>query len=417
METQPHIIQLSSRHPILMSSHIRPWEQSPVDTQMAKIIAILLNSQDYHFTEEFLSQVFELTTEYMNHLLGNLLEYTQLQRRRKPGLSDIKIVLEEDGILPNILADQVQFSKNFPNKHKQRIQAVITKDQEAFTNNNISSNEQYAITEVVPNIKTKPPYIPAYLPDLPPDYTYQSTPTFSQPLTDLKQLRTKLVQESRLTEESLYKLIESDTSELKKRLQFEEELMELMKNKLTDDLQGEVTTSVENEKAEKLAGTIEETNQPSGTVEGTNQLPGTVEGTNQPSGSPLAAPFKFDFVKYAQQRKALALRKKAELEEAQKKRDADVFMKAELYYSPYATEKPTRETDKYFKDLLNDEFKKVIVSVRLAEEMKQRETAERKELKEKQEKEFKEQNEIQFNFQQRGAIDSSDIDSDAMEDF
>lgn len=76
---------------------------------------------------------------------------------------------------------------------------------------------------------------------------------------------------------------------------------------------------------------------------------------------------KFDFAKYAQQRKDLRLRKQAKLKEQQQKREADIFMKAELYYSPYATMNPTLETDKYFKDILNDEFKEVIVSIRSSE--------------------------------------------------
>lgn len=59
----------------------------------------------------------------------------------------------------------------------------------------------------------------------------------------------------------------------------------------------------------------------------------------------------------------------------------------------------------------------MIVSIRSSEKKRQKELKAQKELKERQEREFREQNEIQFNFQQRDASDSSDLDSDAMEYF
>lgn len=384
-----------------MTSDLRPWDQSPVDVQLAKIIAILLKSQGYHFTEEFLSQMYDLATGYMNHILSDLLEYTQIQRRRKPALSDVKIVLEENEIPANDLAEQIHFSRGFPDKHRKQIQAVISNNTEEPTDDEISTNEQYAITEVVPNMRTRPNYVPAYLPDLPPDYTYQSTPSYSQPLTDLKQLRMKLVKESRLTEESLYKLIESDASELKLKEQFENELRKLMEKESAVENGGE-EPKIEEIKTEEV-----KTEEPFDSVEETIHLTTTF---NEPAN-------KFDFTKYAQQRKDLRLRKQAKLKEQQQKREADIFMKAELYYSPYATMNPTPETDKYFKDILNDEFKEVIVSIRSSEKKRQKELKAQKELKERQEREFREQNEIQFNFQQRDASDSSDLDSDAMEDF
>ncbi|KAI5952941.1 hypothetical protein CANMA_005042 [Candida margitis] len=379
-----------------MTSDTRPWGQSPTDTQLAKIVAILLNSQGFHFSEEFLSQMYELVIEYMNHLLGSLLDYTQLQRRRKPVLSDIKLVLKENEIRPSDLAEQIQYSRSFPASHRQQISAVISDSNEEPVDNERSSNEQYEITEVVPNIRTKPSYIPSYLPDLPPDYTYQSTPTYSQPLTDLKQLRMKLVQESRLTEESLYKLIESDESELKLKAQFENELDQLMKSESVARLNDEGETRIDEKEETKAAD---------------------VTDTASSAAVPYDTTNKFDFIKYAQQRKDLQLRKQSKLEEQQQKRDADIFMKAELYYSPYATRDPTTETDKYFKDILNDEFKKVIASIRASEERRQKELAAQKELKEKQEREFREQNEIQFNFQNKDASDSSDLDSDIIEEF
>ncbi|KAI5967773.1 hypothetical protein KGF57_000290 [Candida theae] len=375
-----------------MTSSIKPWEQSPADAQLVKVIAVILKSRGYHFTEDFMSQMFDLATGYINHLLSDLLEYTQLQRRRKPSLSDIRLILEENDLSPNALVQQIQISRGLSDLHRQQIQKVTSI--EVPSDDEFSLNEQYAISEVVPNIRTKPKYIPSYMPDLPPDYTYQSTPTFSQPLTDLKQLRRKLVEESRLTEKSLYKLIESDASDLKLKAEFEKELTELAEKENTTDVPVEEVPKVKEEIAEGPSNAVEES-----------------------TGTSIEEPVnKFDFIKYAQKRKELRFRKQARLEEQQKKRDTDIFMKAERYYSPYATEKPTAQTEKYFNNILNDEFKKVIVSIRSEEEKKRKELEAQKELKERQEREFREQNEIQFHFQQNNP-DSSDLDSDEMEDF
>ena len=439
-----------------MTSEIRPWEQSPADTQLTKIIAVLLNDQGYHFTEEFLGQVYDLATEYMNHLLANLLEYTVLQRRRKPSLSDLKLALEENDLLPDILAEQIQISKIFLKSHAQQIQAVMADHNEEPADNENYVNEHYAIMEVVPNMTTRPNYIPSYMPDLPPDYTYQSTPSYSQPLTDLKQLRTKLVQESRLTEESLYKLIESDASELKLKAEFEKELTELaetengvvsveevvpkveevkvpetpveqsVESKVESKVEPTVEPTVEqpaeqiveNTVAPKAEQTAEQAVQLSMEATAEPIVENTVEPTEETTEPTIIEPAnKFDFIEYAQKRKNARLRKQAKLEEQKQKRDSDIFMKAELYFSPYAMKNPTHETNKYFKDILDNEFKKVIVSVRLEEERRRKELAAQKELKERQEREFRAQHEIQFNFEQRNVSDSSDLDSDAMEDF
>ncbi|KAG5419057.1 hypothetical protein I9W82_002824 [Candida metapsilosis] len=431
-----------------MTSEIRPWEQSPADTQLTKIIAVLLNDQGYHFTEEFLGQVYDLATEYMNHLLANLLEYTVLQRRRKPSLSDLKLALEENDLSPDILAEQIQISKIFLKSHAQQIQAVMADHNEEPADNENYVNEHYAIMEVVPNMTTRPSYIPSYMPDLPPDYTYQSTPSYSQPQTDLKQLRTKLVEESRLTEKSLYKLIESDASELKLKAEFEKELTKLAEtengvasveevvkveevkapeNPVEKSVEQSVEQSVEPTADQIVESTVDQTEEPKAeqTVEPIAEQ--TAENTVEPIAveqpeettepTIIETVNKFDFIEYAQKRKNARLRKQAKLEEQQQKRDSDIFMKAELYYSPYATKNPTPETNKYFKDILDNEFKKVIVSVRLEEERRRKELAAQKELKERQEREFRAQHEIQFNFEQRNVSDSSDLDSDAMEDF
>ncbi|KAI5960091.1 uncharacterized protein KGF55_004814 [Candida pseudojiufengensis] len=418
--------------------------------QLSKIIAVLLKSQDYQFTKTFLDQITDLTIRYLHTIVSNLQEYTQLQRRKIPSLSDLNILLKFHEISINDLIIEILKSKKFKN-HNQ-INSIINTNQQQDIEENESSlpffqNETYAITKVVPNNIKKPNYIPNYLPDLPPDYTYQTTSQYNEPINDLKQLRIKLIEESRLTEKALYKLIENDEVELNKKIKFENELSELLRKQqeqeevvkrkeddgkmdgieeaksgdVTEVKSGDTTkvkkeeetdTSIEPITTTELSANIE----PSPTTEIKEEISEQVTPTQDSIN-------KFDFIEYAKKRKKIALKKQKLKELKNEKRQSNIFMKAETYYSPYATKQPNEEINQYFKNILNEEFKKVIVSIRINEIKKQEEIQKQKELKELKEKEFKEQNEIQFNFGNNNnnsvlnGNDDDDIDSDDMDDF
>ncbi|KAI5952274.1 hypothetical protein KGF54_003140 [Candida jiufengensis] len=369
----------------------------PEELQFTKVIAVLLNSRNYQFSETFLKQITELATRYLNTIIFNLLEYTQLQRRKQPSISDINILLKLHEISSEDLFEEVLKSKKFQNH--QQIKQILNSKQKPFDYTESSlpffQNEHYAITNVVPNLKVKPNYIPHYLPDLPPDYTYQSTDIYSEPLTDLKELRIKLVEESRLTEKALYKLIENDEVESNKKLKFENELKELL------------------QKQKSIKEVLEEDPQPK-EPKITKSDDRIIEIPND------KAVYKFDFIEYAKKRKLMTQKKQKQAELKRQKRDQNIFIKAETYYSPYATKSPTLETNEFFTNILNKEFKNVIVSIRSNEFKKKEQKRIQKELKVQKEKEFRQQNEIQFNFQNsnsNGFNNNSDIDSDDMDDF
>lgn len=195
-----------------------------MDTVLERIVGTLLETRNYTFTEQFLDQLTELTLQFVNELSADLSKYTRIQRRQQPSLSDIKLLLKLKHISTNELIREIELSKKFTYR-KQLASLLDQLVEEPIKEQSRPFFDQSSITELVPRLNVKPDYIPSYLPDLPPDYTYQSTPEYMETLTDLKKLRMKLVEESRMTENSLYKLIEYDDIEWRQK--FEQELVEL----------------------------------------------------------------------------------------------------------------------------------------------------------------------------------------------
>lgn len=342
-----------------------------MDTVLERIVGTLLETRNYTFTEQFLDQLTELTLQFVNELSADLSKYTRIQRRQQPSLSDIKLLLKLKHISINELIREIELSKKFTYR-KQLASLLDQLVEEPIKEQSRPFFDQSSITELVPRLNVKPDYIPSYLPDLPPDYTYQSTPEYMETLTDLKKLRMKLVEESRMTENSLYKLIEYDDIEWRQK--FEQELVELS---------------------------------PDSSANETTEVP--IPTTNGKSED-----FKFDIVEYARMRKRLLIKRDRDLENRRKAREENMFMKAEMYYSPYSTLKPTAEVKQYFSDALSDGFKSVIVSVRNAEKLKEQNIKRQMEENARREQELQKQNEsISFSFPRINQLESeSESDND-----
>ena len=158
-----------------------------MDTVLERIVGTLLETRNYTFTEQFLDQLTELTLQFVNELSADLSKYTRIQRRQQPSLSDIKLLLKLKHISTNELIREIELSKKFTYR-KQLASLLDQLVEEPIKEQSRPFFDQSSITELVPRLNVKPDYIPSYLPDLPPDYTYQSTPEYMETLTDLKKL-------------------------------------------------------------------------------------------------------------------------------------------------------------------------------------------------------------------------------------
>lgn len=424
---------MSNVQELTFSQTLQSQQSLQANVLFTEAIAVILKNKELHVSQGFFEQILDLASLYIDELLVQLLDHATIQRRRKPALSDLKMLLEFNRINPTDLFDELVASKGInkarDNTKSNRSQKEANKHthEESVNGENddieplslpFFQNEQYAISKLVPNMTKKPSYIPSFLPDFPPDYTYQSSATYTKPLSDMKELRIRLVEESRLTEKSLYKLIENDEVEQMSKRNFEQEIQKLMDLQATtvakkdvDDgkKQGEETLL-----KQETGGDIELS---STSVNGEHQNEHHNEHQNEHQNENEIgvehSDFKFDFIKYAQLRKSILEKRQKKLEEKRQLREQNIFIKAERYYGPYAIEKPTRETNLLFKHELETSFKKVVASLRFDERMREEESKKLLELKEKQEREAREQNEIKFDFSTRRNHDAFDSDSDS----
>lgn len=399
---------------------------SGIEFQFSKIIGVILKSKGFDYSEEFLSQMNDLSITYFHDIIEMLRKFTEIQRRKKPSISDTELCFRMKGIKADKLYKEYEETKLIAKKYKSDIDLVNNqttglinefKEDNKFDENDPSlpffTNEHYEITELIPKQSSKPIYIPFYLPDLPPDYTYQKTPKYMNMITDLKQLRLKLVDESRMTEKSLYNLIDDDEKKWKE--DFEKQIRDTLLE-VDDDIDSENENSLMSEVDQKNQTDIEtpipdhqleehetkpqptELNAKDGILDEVDAASKTVHNKAEEQIAKVDEPRKllqdvktFDFVAYAQKRRDLERSKELEIDRKRKLRESNIFFKTEKYYSPYATLPVTPEVDLFFANIVQNEFKSVIGSVRTAEKRKKRkvekilrEKAEREQAKEKE---------------------------------
>lgn len=398
---------------------------SSIDFEFSKIISLILNSKGYLYTQDFLKEVTDLSIIHFHDIIGNLKKFSEIQRRRKPSLSDAKLALKSKKLKPNDIFVEYERSKTFEDrkglsKINDQIKHLLDSynaEAVAFDEEDPSlpffTNEHYEITELVPKESGKPVYVPSYLPDLPPDYTYQNTSKYMDQIKDTKQIRLKLVEESRLTDSSLYDLIANDDRTWRKEfelrlakdnidlLESDEESIMSDAGIEKDQTDTETPLLVDDKKTlnDDTAFKFEDQKK----LENEKILP-KVDNKS------------FDFVEYARKRKLIQQNQEEKILHKRKLREENIFFKAEKLYSPYATSIPTADDDLYFRDVITNEFKAVISAVRKAEKKKERKIQKILQEKERKEREMENKQEsVQFGFSfgdSKNILEDNDSDSD-----
>jgi transcription initiation factor TFIID subunit 8 len=188
---------------------------------------------DYNLNikENALLLMTEWAGNYIHLLTQRLQRLMEIQRRTQPNKDDLALLQREglfdtSGIhdmydLCNLSIkskENKQKYENINNKANDALTAYNGHDNGAFNviNDGVQNEEQWWIDQVVRRKKRKL-YIPEWMPSLPPDYTFKSTPKYNERITNLSVLRQKLVHEGRLGEKALDHII------LKKQNQLFEE--------------------------------------------------------------------------------------------------------------------------------------------------------------------------------------------------
>lgn len=421
---------------IHLTSVDTPRGSHPLEIEFNKSVGVILNSRGYRYTESFHSLISNFGGMYFDRLIQGLHKLTESQRRRKPSASDLKLCFKLNKIQPSLLYMEYEKDKFFQKRITTRIQYL--RNEVSYIGNNLSkldysldeqdpllpffANEHYEIAELVPREIQKPNYIPSYLPDLPPDYTYKRTPQYLQKTTDLKELRIKLVEESRLTENSLYKLIDDDDRKWTEK--FEKDLDQVCDEDEAETSNDDAIMSDFNQDKDIASPAEIAPCMPSDT-----QIEGALECKKSSDiklleekpheiqhASSYSENTKFDIVEYARRRAAIKKRKLEHIEQKRKLRESNPFIQAEEYFSPFAKKQATPEIRDKFNTEIISEFQKTVRALRRSEIKRKRELEELLAEREKQQlARAHERDNLEFhiNFDDnRDSLDESDLDNE-----
>lgn len=221
-------------------------------------------------SEDTLALMNEWAEQFLHLITKRLVRLMEIQRRRLPNRDDLKLLLREGYIDNEGLNQMYILSQQYFKTENNKINEVDKKAQLAlsafsgtddgiFNNNaanddNLVTEEPWWIDQLIHRKKRKS-YIPEWMPPLPPDYTYKSTPKFSQRITNPVLLREKLVQEGRLGEKALdHIIINKDDNTLASPL-LEDESVTSSEDEINEKKNGvEKIDSIVNDKTENGTG-------------------------------------------------------------------------------------------------------------------------------------------------------------------
>lgn len=331
----------------------------PVDFHLQKLIALIITASPNKpgITSEFLEGVSHITAGFISTLINSLHKFTEAQRHMRPGVADLELCLEDQGISVNDLHNEYLRTRKLDTATRQLAGTLLRKLDATLRDFNATdysldkddpslvfhANEQHEIAALVPRHVKRREYIPEYLPDLPPDFTFTLTGNFMSTVTDLKEIRLRLAEELRLNEQSLYRLIDDNSKG------DEIELSELTSESESD------LDDIMSVASDKNLTDIE--------------APDTVVSTLSDKVVSIENGKKFDFIQYAQIRRHAKERRIKEIERRRKLRQRNIFLKAEAVLSPFASPL-LPENSLNFKSIIQQRLKKTIKSIRTAESEK-----------------------------------------------
>lgn len=189
----------------------------PIDKILEITVLILLRNLGIDSTtHSALHDMTKLSILYMGMLFKDLHKYTEIQRRRKASKADLLLLLKEGYFGLRGIVSESNRSKKVDPKYKKYIHRLNHQAKACFESATKSRNDEpsksspdfvffHKQPRIVPS-ETRKSYIPKWMPELPPGYTYKSTPTYSEYMTDPKELRSKLIAEGRLGEKALHNI-------------------------------------------------------------------------------------------------------------------------------------------------------------------------------------------------------------------
>ncbi|KAK9366066.1 transcription factor TFIID complex subunit 8 C-term-domain-containing protein [Lipomyces kononenkoae] len=185
---------------------------------LVRPVAVHLQALEIRCSRDALQYLSVIAEEYMLRLLTKLQKITMIQRRNTPGIRDLALLLTEEGIFTWDLEEEY-FRTQFMFQEPPAAAALRLEENGVRAHDGMPTaqwiEQQKELATLVPSTRTRAEtaYIPEWMPPLPADHTYRSTPIFGNRTTSPRDVRERILEEGKVVEEALRKLGSGNTGE------------------------------------------------------------------------------------------------------------------------------------------------------------------------------------------------------------
>lgn len=160
-----------------------------------------------------------LTESFMDRLVQRLKRLTEVQRRRVANRVDVALLLDEGIVDMDGLCQSYNDCMLVQKLAKTNVKRQAQRDTVALLGGKLEvaiplePEVDLGWLDKVTKRKVTRDYIPKYMPQLPPEYTWKATPRFTERVKDPRVLREQLVVEGRLGEKALEHIVANESVE------------------------------------------------------------------------------------------------------------------------------------------------------------------------------------------------------------
>lgn len=375
----------------------------PIQQLLCQSVALQLKTMNLDVS--FTKFAFENLIQYVELQLGDMLQIlhklSNIQRRNSISKQDLILLIKGINLTKESLQYEIERSKyvkrNLRNDSKNIDQQCEILKEKLFTPMDedellSSHNSEFFFRDVdilnlVPPTNKNTKHIPSWLPEFPPDHTYRFTALFNKPITDEKEMKRKLVEEAKLSEKALLKMLSKD------------DIKSVMINNLKVD---EECVYNESQEESMLIFPLQKTTKdsPNSTCILTNSLNVSLK--------------KFNVDKYAKSRIEIARRKVNEFDNHKLQLQRNPFIKATNICSPYGKNKQIsrKSIEKELKNLLQRSYIGIVKSLPKLKHLKEKERRAAEDREKVRQEKLKEEREK--NKSQPDVLDLNYLDNDML---
>lgn len=162
---------------------------------------------DTTFERGMLEELVGQSEQYLSGLTDHLARLSSMQRRQKPSIEDLALMLFMNDINVVDLEKEAQMTPQM--EESQPVNSLnslhFDPEEAPLEPQSLPFFEHHQ--QLVPSSRQRPASIPEWMPPLPPNHTYMHTPSHSSTVRDLRHVRLQLVDEGRLAERALQRML------------------------------------------------------------------------------------------------------------------------------------------------------------------------------------------------------------------